>query len=68
MGAPASPDWLVAGTNDSYAMRSVRELAKLGAGKREIRALDAAGHGTTMLARDPDLAVALVDWFLRTLL
>jgi alpha-beta hydrolase superfamily lysophospholipase len=62
------PALLVAGTNDSYAMRSVKELAKLGAGTREIRALDSAGHGSTMLTRDPDLALALVDWFRRTLL
>jgi hypothetical protein len=27
-----------------------------------------AGHGTVMLAREPDLATALVDWFIRTLL
>jgi hypothetical protein len=30
--------------------------------------LSGAGHGTVMLSRDPDLAAALVDWFVRTLL
>ena len=30
--------------------------------------LAGAGHGSVMLAREPDLATALVDWFIRTLL
>ena len=30
--------------------------------------LNGAGHGTAMLARQPDLASSLVDWFSRTLL
>jgi hypothetical protein len=49
-------------------MRSMRELAALGGGLRETRTLDNAGHGTTMLSRDPDLGRSLVDWFQRTLL
>jgi dienelactone hydrolase len=61
------PAMLVAGTNDPYAMRSLKELAPLGGGLRESRTPDAAGHGTMMLDRDPDLARALVDWFQRTL-
>jgi pimeloyl-ACP methyl ester carboxylesterase len=64
----ARPALLVAGTNDAYAMRSAKALAALGGGTREIKALDDAGHGTNMLNHDPDLARALVDWFLRTLL
>jgi pimeloyl-ACP methyl ester carboxylesterase len=64
----ARPALLVAGTNDPYAMRSVKELAALGGGLREIKTIDAAGHGTVMLDRDPDLSRALVDWFQRTLL
>lgn len=64
----ARPALLVAGTNDPYAMRSVKELAALGGGLREIKTLDGAGHGTLMLNRDPDLSRALVDWFQRTLL
>jgi dienelactone hydrolase len=62
------PALLVAGTNDGYAMRSVKQLATLGDGIREIKTLDNAGHGTMMLGHDPDLAGALVDWFQRTLL
>jgi hypothetical protein len=46
----------------------MRELSMFGPGLRETRTLDSAGHGTTMLSRDPDLAGALVDWFQRTLL
>jgi hypothetical protein len=33
-----------------------------------VLTLEGAGHGTTMLARDPDLAPRLVDWFKKTLL
>jgi len=64
----ARPALLVAATNDPYASRSVKQLATLGGGLREVRTLQSAGHGTAMLARDPDLARALVDWFERTLL
>ena len=62
------PALLVAGADDPYALRSVRELAKAGEGTREVRTLGPAGHGTVMLSRDPDLERALVDWFQRTLL
>jgi dienelactone hydrolase len=62
------PALLVAGGDDPYALRSVRELAKAGEGLREVKTLGPAGHGTVMLSRDPDLERALVDWFQRTLL
>ena len=62
------PALLVAGADDPYALRSVRELAKAGEGIREVRTLGPVGHGTVMLSRDPDLERALVDWFQRTLL
>jgi alpha-beta hydrolase superfamily lysophospholipase len=62
------PALLVAGADDPYALRSVRELAKAGDGLREVKTLGPAGHGTVMLSRDPDLERALVDWFQRTLL
>jgi dienelactone hydrolase len=64
----ARPVLLVAGSNDPYAIRSVKELASGGGGVRDVRMLENAGHGTSMLSRDPGLARALVDWFLRTLL
>ena len=62
------PVLLVAATNDPYASRSVKQLSTLGTGLREIKMLDNAGHGTTMLVRYPDLTRLLVDWFERTLL
>ena len=63
------PALLVAGSNDSYALRSIRQLVAIGGGGiRETKTLDNGGHGTTMLARDPELTPALVDWFERTLL
>jgi alpha-beta hydrolase superfamily lysophospholipase len=58
---------LVASREDPYAVRTMRELGKADAG-REQMLLEQAGHGTTMLARDPSLARALVDWFHRTLI
>jgi pimeloyl-ACP methyl ester carboxylesterase len=64
----ARPALLIAASNDPYALRSMRELAALGGGIREKRTLNDAGHGTTMLSRDPDLGRSLVDWFQRTLL
>lgn len=64
----ARPALLVSSTKDSYAWRSVRQLASTGPGTREVRLTDVRAHGTVLLARDPDLAAALVDWFRRTLL
>lgn len=58
---------LVAGSDDPYALRSASALAGTGSG-REMLTLTDAGHGTTMLVRQPDLAGRLVDWFRRTLL
>jgi alpha-beta hydrolase superfamily lysophospholipase len=62
-----SPILLVAGSDDAYAARTVRELQK-GGGERQALVLDHAGHGTAMLSRDENLARTLVDWFRRTLL
>ena len=62
------PALLVSSDDDPYAMRSVKDLQKAGAGTREPLRLSQAGHGTVMLGRNPDLAYALVDWFRRTLL
>ncbi len=64
----ARPALLIAGANDGYAVRSVKQLVALGGGTRESRTIEAGGHGTIMLGREPDLARALVDWFQRTLI
>lgn len=61
------PMLLVASSDDPYATRSVLDLQKAGGGIRERLALHAAGHGTHMLGRAPELAPALVTWFQRTL-
>lgn len=61
------PVLLVAGTDDGYGMRTVKDLAKAGGGPREVLLLDNAGHGMTMLAKAPDLGRQIVDWFHRTL-
>jgi alpha-beta hydrolase superfamily lysophospholipase len=62
------PVLLVASSDDSYASRSAKDLQKAGGGPRELLVLEQAGHGTTMLSRDENLARTLVDWFRRTLL
>jgi hypothetical protein len=49
-------------------VRTVRELEKAGGGVREVALLARAGHGTAMLAGDPDLGRRLLEWFRRTLL
>ncbi len=61
------PAFLVASKEDAYAARTVGDLAKGSAGIREILLLDGAGHGTTMLARAPELGLQLAGWFRRTL-
>lgn len=60
------PALLVASDDDSYALRSARELQK-GPALRELVVLNRAGHGTVMLGRDADLPRRLVDWLRRTL-
>ena len=62
------PALLVGSTKDPYAWRSIRQLATLGPGAREVRLTDAVAHGTVLLSRDPDLIAAMVDWFKRTLI
>lgn len=64
----ARPALLVASSEDWYALRSARQAVTMGGGTRELRVLAGMGHGLMMLARDPDLAFVLVDWFKRTLL
>ena len=36
-------------------------------GLRELRRSETAAHGTVLLARDPPVVNALVEWFRRTL-
>ncbi|HSK10703.1 MAG TPA: alpha/beta fold hydrolase [Vicinamibacterales bacterium] len=62
------PAILVGSREDNYVMISMRRLSGEGTGTREQLVLDGAGHGTTMLQRNPDLIGVLVDWFRRTLL
>lgn len=62
------PAMLVASQEDNYSANSARQLTGSGPGARDLRILGGAGHGTTMLARQADLAGAIVDWFKRTLL
>ncbi len=61
------PALLVASRKDPYALRSVEDLAKDASGPREQRIVDAPAHGTELLAREPDLGGAVIDWVRRVL-
>lgn len=61
------PALLVASVQDPYAARSVRTLTRKTSGAHEVRWSSVAAHGTVLLARDPELTGALVEWFRRTL-
>lgn len=61
------PAMLIASSRDPYAARTVRELAKDPPGTRETRFSEVAAHGTQLLARDPEMARFLVEWFQATL-
>ena len=58
---------LIGSTRDPYSARSIKHLSTIGPGTREVRLVDAAGHGTVLLSRDSSLIAVLVDWFKRTL-
>ncbi|HEY3384807.1 MAG TPA: alpha/beta fold hydrolase [Vicinamibacterales bacterium] len=62
------PALLITSQEDNYSTNSARKLVTQGTGTRDLRVLNGAGHGTTMLVRQPDLVASLVDWFRRTLL
>ena len=64
----ARPALLAGSTKDPYTARTIRHLATIGPGLREVRLTDSIAHGTVLLSRDVDLIPALVDWFKRTLL
>jgi dienelactone hydrolase len=61
------PALLIASSQDPYAARSTRDLAKDSTGTRETRFSDVAAHGTVLLARDGEAVRALIEWFQRTL-
>ena len=61
------PALLIASLHDPYAARSVRELTAEPPGPREVQWAETAAHGTILLAREPDLARSVVEWFRRTL-
>lgn len=63
----ARPALLLASRQDSYAARSVRDLARDAPGPRDMQWSDAPGHGMALLGREPDLVRLLVEWFQRTL-
>ncbi len=64
----ARPLLMIASEEDGYSARSLRRLQKAaGPGNRDVRVVNGAGHGTSMLSRQPDLVSQLVTWFQQTL-
>lgn len=63
----ARPLLLVASSEDPYALRTIKALNEPPVPSREERVSAAAAHGTALLAADPDIASAVVDWLRRTL-
>jgi dienelactone hydrolase len=63
----ARPALLIGSLKDPYTARSIRELTHEAAGPREARWADSRAHGMALLASEPDLVNALVEWFRRTL-
>ena len=61
------PALLLASRQDTYAARTVRDLAKDAPGVREMQWSDAPAHGMALLGREPDLVRLVVEWFQRTL-
>jgi len=61
------PALLIGSRQDYYAARSMRDLAKNAPGVREMQWSDLGAHGTALIAREPDLLRAIVEWFQRTL-
>jgi alpha-beta hydrolase superfamily lysophospholipase len=61
------PLWMAASAQDSYALRTMRELAGESAA-RDQRVSNAAAHGTNLLSVDGELARSLLDWLRRTLI
>jgi len=63
----ARPALLIASLKDPYAARTVRDLSHEPPGPRDVRWSETPAHGTRLLAAEPDLVRALVEWFQRTL-
>lgn len=64
----ARPVWMAASTEDPLALRTLKALAEVGAGRREQYLSTAVAHGTNLLAADESVGTALVDWLRQRLL
>jgi len=60
--------WLAASTEDPYALRTLKELTESTTVPRDQQLSTVAAHGSQLLAADPVLARALVDWLHQRLL
>lgn len=56
------PVLIAASSEDSYAAESSRQLKQMAKGTAELQMFNGAGHGTQMLAAQPDLAQQILDW------
>lgn len=56
------PVFIAASTEDSYAAESSQALAETAPGEVQLHMFQGAGHGTNMLAREPQLIELILDW------
>lgn len=56
------PILIAASQEDTYAVSSAQTLERLAQGQPVLAIYDGAGHGTEMLARQPDLNDLLLSW------
>lgn len=59
--------YLAASSEDAESDAAVEKLAERCLAKLTVKHFDGAGHGTTMLEREPTLANELVDWIAKSL-
>lgn len=60
--APSQQLFLVASNDDDYSFETIRILNNLRDEQTIIRQLSGAGHGTTMLERQPELTDDILEW------
>ncbi len=63
-----TPLMLVFSMEDGYARKSTEVLAKEASGPVHTETYYGVGHGTKMLAREPQLEVLMTAWFLGTII
>ena len=67
-GLGSRPLMMVYSVEDGYARKSVEVLGKEATGPLHVETYYGVGHGAKMLAREPQLEVLMLSWFLGTVI